>query len=347
MRPVALAVLLVLLAATPAAAHHADSQQNARISALENRVTSLESLVRELDARLDRLEAPSPSPSPTPTASPSATPTPTSTPTATATPSPTASPTASPTPSPTATPTPTVTPTPTPAGFPDASNTGVPDGLALTRDADGIEVRTAGALVDAVSTPWIRVMAPNVTIRRSQVGDGNESMPIVNDSTGLLVEDVTIDGADGTGIMFDNYTARRVEVHGTENGFNAGENTTIVDSWVHDLDTSGDAHTDGIQISGSGNDVLVRHNTIDPVPSGAGCTSPVINSNGSSNNMTVEENRLLGAGCSVALYCPRSPGIAVHVLNNRVQSGVFGYFDSCSDDDVRGNVDDLTGAPVG
>jgi hypothetical protein len=110
MRPVALAVLLALLAATPAAAHHADSQQNARLSSLEVKLNDALNRIAALEARVAKLEAtPTPSPTPTPTASPSATPTPTSTPTATATPSPTASPTVSPTASPTATPAPTLT----------------------------------------------------------------------------------------------------------------------------------------------------------------------------------------------------------------------------------------------
>jgi hypothetical protein len=99
MRALVLAVLLALLAATPAAAHHADSQQNARLSSLEVKLNDALNRIAALEARVAKLEAtPTPSPTPTPTASPSATPTPTSTPTATATPSPTPSPTATPAP---------------------------------------------------------------------------------------------------------------------------------------------------------------------------------------------------------------------------------------------------------
>ena len=239
-----------------------------------------------------------------------------------------------------------------PSNFPDASNTGVPAGKTLT-PSSGITVRQDGTVIDGVDAPWIEVQAANVTIRNSRVSGCD--ICILNRSTGLVVEDVTIEGADGTGIMFGNYTARRVDVSGTENGFNVGNNTTIIDSWIHDLDTSGDAHTDGIQSSagGAGN-VLIRHNNIDSVPTGAsGCTSAVIMHTGGdpqNHDWRIEDNRLDGGGCSVALYCPRATASNIFVNNNRMLKGVFGgYTDSCRGTHVTefaGNVDDGSGAPL-
>lgn len=81
-----LALVALVISPATAQAHHLDSQQTSQITALQNRVTTLESTVQELDARLDRLEAPTPTP--TPTATPSPTPTATPSPTPTATPSP-------------------------------------------------------------------------------------------------------------------------------------------------------------------------------------------------------------------------------------------------------------------
>jgi hypothetical protein len=257
-------------------------------------------------------------------------------------------PTPTPTPSPTPTPTPSPTPTPEPpptGGQPGPSNTGDPDLTNNTVQA-GLEVRTAGAVIENVDVPYVVVHAPNVTIRNSYIGHGC-SICVNNNSTGLVIEDTTIQGQDGTGVMFGEYTARRLEVTGTENGFNAGNNTTIVDSWIHDLDTSGDAHTDGIQNSNGASNVLVRHNYIDPVPTASGCTAPLIHSNGTGTNYRVEDNWLMGAGCSVALYCSRGTGLIMDVVNNRVERGVFGYFDACEDDRLSGNVDAVTGAPVG
>jgi hypothetical protein len=237
------------------------------------------------------------------------------------------------------------------SGFPDESNTGVPSGTTLA-PISGITVREAGRVIEAVDAPWISVEAPNVTIRRSRIGPS--SMPIVNRSTGLVVEDTTIVGRDGTGIMFSNYTARRVEVSGSENGFQAGENVTIEDSWVHDLDTSGGAHTDGIQFSPGAGNIVIRHNNLDPVPGTSGATSPIIMHTGGdpqNHDVRIEDNRLDGTGSSVALYCPRRPAQRIYINNNRMLKGVFGgYVDSCSvpstATEFNGNVDDLTGALI-
>jgi hypothetical protein len=245
-------------------------------------------------------------------------------------------------------------PLPPSSGFPDTSNTGVPVGTVL-RQTGGLIVKTAGTVISGVDAPWMSVEAPNVTIRNSRIGGGTESMPIVNRSTGLLVEDTTILGKDGTGIMFDNYTARRVEVTGTENGFQAGNNTTIVDSWIHDLDTSAGAHTDGIQFSPGAGNVVIRHNTIVPQSSGgAASTSAIIMHTGSgaqNHDVWIENNRLDGSHASVALYCPRQTASNIFINSNQMLKGVYGsYTDSCSVPDhvteFDGNTDWNTGAAV-
>jgi hypothetical protein len=247
-----------------------------------------------------------------------------------------------------------VAPPPPPSGLPGSNNTGVPPGTALT-SSGGITVRTAGAVINAVQAPWVDVQAPNVTIRNSDLGNGIASIVVINRSTGLLVEDSTIHGRDGTGVMFDNYTARRLEVTGTENGFNVGNNTTVEDSWVHDLDTSADAHTDGIQFSGGGEgNVVIRHNTIDPVPGTSGATSAIIMHTGADpqdHDVRIEDNYLDGTGAAAALYCPRQPAQRIYVNNNRMRRGVFGYYtDSCqvptTVTEFNGNVDYSTVAPL-
>jgi hypothetical protein len=248
--------------------------------------------------------------------------------------------------------TPPGSPKPT-AGWPDASNTGVPPGTTL-RPSSGITVKRDGTVIDGVDAPWIEVQAANVTIRNSRVGSTSFSA-IYNRSgaPGLVVEDTTLDNTDGTCISATNFTARRVEMTRCENGASADNNVTIEDSWIHDLDTSGDAHTDGIQSGAGASNVTIRHNNIDPVPSGQGCTSPIIMHTGGgtqNSNWTIEDNRLDGAGCSVALYCPRANASNIFIRNNRMLKGVFGsYTDSCSRGhytEFSGNVDGVTGAPL-
>jgi hypothetical protein len=234
-----------------------------------------------------------------------------------------------------------------PSAFPDESNTGVPPGVAL-RSSAGITVSTPGAVIDGVDAPWISVDAPNVTIRNSLIRGG-----IINRRTGLLVEDSTIDGNDGTAIVDADYTARRLEVTGTENAFQAGDNVTLEDNWVHDLDTSGDAHTDGIQFSGGAGNIVIRHNTIDPVPDSVDATSAIIMHTGGgaqNHDVRIEDNLLDGTGASVALYCPRQNASNIFINGNRMLKGVFGdYTDECMPGHVtefNDNVDAATGGPV-
>ena len=79
---------------------------------------------------------------------------------------------------------------------------------------------------------------------------------------------------------------RRTEITGCENAAEHRRpgNVTFADNYVHDLDTTGpsyvwgnDPHTDGIQVGGRGQ-LVIRHNTIDPVGSvtGVGGTSAII-----------------------------------------------------------------------
>ena len=254
--------------------------------------------------------------------------------------------TATPTPSPTPSPTPTPTPTPTSGGsgcalpaFPDASCTGVPAGTSLT-PSGGLTISTAGAVIDGREiTGQVVVNAPNVTIRRSRIR-ANSMWVIDNRSTGLVVEDSEIFNRPVSGqnnchnaIGDANFTVRRSEISGCENAANiGGDNVTFVDNFVHDLDTTGpsyvwgmDPHTDGLQMSPGADNIVVRHNTIDPSP-GGGVTSPIIMGvNGSQNNVWIEDNFLDGAGASYAVYLPRQLSQNINVNRNRMTRGAGGY----------------------
>jgi len=64
------------------------------------------------------------------------------------------------------------------------------------------------------------------------------------------------------GISFGNFTATRVNVHGSADGFKANSNSIIQDSYIHDLAVTASSHNDGVQSTG-GNKVTFRHNTCD------------------------------------------------------------------------------------
>ncbi len=204
------------------------------------------------------------------------------------------------TPTPSLAPTPTLpatqpaTPAPTPSPTtPDASpkpgptNTGVPAGTELTVHNGDLTITTPGATYSGLDIyGFVRVEAPDVTIKDSIIRGGfaTSNTALIYDlsdtATNLLVEDselvpidpsVNIDGIDGW-----NYTALRVNIHGTVDGAKMfGPNATMQDSWIHDLVTywndpshaDGVSHNDDVQIlSGSnlrivGNDLEGGHNT--------------------------------------------------------------------------------------
>ena len=120
----------------------------------------------------------------------------------------------------------------------------------------------------------VEVAAPNVTIRNSRFRDDGW-WQVHSQSTGLVIEDSEFIGTVPchNSIGYGNYTVRRSEITGCEHGADVGEdNVTLTDNWIHDLETEvthpyspfSTPHTDGVL--GIGNNVLVRHNTIDPCP---------------------------------------------------------------------------------
>ncbi len=226
--------------------------------------------------------APTPTPTPTPTATPTptptptATPTPTPTPTVTPTPTPTVTPTPTPTVTPTPTPTPTVTPTPTPTptatptptptsstGFPDASTTGVPAGTSL-KASGPLTVTTPNQVIDGLDISGaVTINASGVVIRNSRIhGSGSgDGVRVVSGS--VTVQDSEIYGFEN-GIGYSNWTALRVNIHGTTgDGVKLGSNTTLQDSWIHDLTPAAGAHSDGGQMQSGVTNLVVRHNRID------------------------------------------------------------------------------------
>lgn len=210
----------------------------------------------------DAAAAPTPTPTPT-TAIPTPTPT-------TPTPTPT---TASPTPTVTTpAPTPTVTtpaPTPTSAsptalsGWPGASNTGVPSGTTLT-PSGALIITTAGAVIENLDiSGGVEVRAANVTIRNCKIhGTGTYGLYVRSGS--VTITDSEIYGGFENGIGFDNWTAIRVNIHGTSgDGVKLGSNVRLEDSWIHDLTPASGAHADGGQVQGGIVNTVVRHNWID------------------------------------------------------------------------------------
>jgi hypothetical protein len=114
----------------------------------------------------------------------------------------------------------------------------------------------------------VSVRANHVVIRASRIRcSGGDTTPfpvsVEEGYVDLLIEDTEIDGmgAAPSAIMGKNWAARRVNVHGSADGPRMGSNTTLQDSYVHDLSRSPGTHNDTLQTLG-GINIRIAGNTL-------------------------------------------------------------------------------------
>ena len=114
-------------------------------------------------------------------------------------------------------------------------NIGVPDGTQLW-PVNKVKVTKPGAVIDAMDVKgYIYVQADNVTIRRTKVTySGDYLIRIFPGVTGTVIENVDLycTGSKGNAIVFGNYTARRVDVHGCKRSYmyDSQNPVTIIES---------------------------------------------------------------------------------------------------------------------
>jgi chitodextrinase len=205
-------------------------------------------------------------------------------------------------------------------GYPDETNTGVPSGVTLT-PSGSLTVSTNGTVLDGLDiTGQVVITADNVTIRNCRITSA-DYYPIDYSGTGLLVEDTEIIGQSTNvtaGISFDNYTARRVFVTGTADGFKANNNVLIEDCYVHTLAIGQTTHNDGVQATG-GDSVTVRHNTFKlGDQTGVSAVVQLGNEYGNNSNWLIENNLIDGGGWSINANtddASKSPNC--QIINNR------------------------------
>jgi hypothetical protein len=203
---------------------------------------------------------------------------------------------------------------------PGPHNTGVPTGTVLT-PSGSIRVETDGAVIEDLDIEGeIHVVANNVTIRRVRLRSG-DYYPIRyfdDDPTGLVVEDSEIEGTSDSAtasISFENYTARRLNIHGAADGLKANANVLIEDSWIHDLRNGPDQHNDGVQSTG-GRGVTLRNNWI------AGASNAAVQTGDegtATEDLTIECNWLGGGGYTLNI---RGEGATVP-RNTRIVNNIF------------------------
>lgn len=235
------------------------------------------------------------------------------------------------------------------AGWPDATNTGVPDGVQLLPSGD-VVVTKPGTVISGLNiTGTVYIAADNVTLQNCKITSNSFSVvQIKAGSSGVIVQDCEINGVgtnnEGSSGITGAGTFLRNNIYNVENGLNIGPGTgTVIEgNYIHDLKASGSPHYDGIQIDGGQTDTIVRHNTVinDHTQTAA---LMIDNYFGPVKNILVTDNLLVGGGYTIYSDGQFSGGAmtGIQITNNHVGGGYWGPLNANSTSPVyTGNVMD-------
>lgn len=219
--------------------------------------------------------------------------------------------------------------------FPDANCTGYAHtGVTLTPYTGPNPVTVAGTVIDSKQINGeLRINANNVTVKRSRVS-GRIFTDYSNKYTGILIEDVDIDGGNTLLACLgpSGFTARRANIRNCSQGVNASGGFTLEDSYIHDIYGTGSGHTEAVLGAASTAAYPIRmiHNDLQAVYNSA--SGGFVNGGGMSaavafythptfwppqSNIQFEKNRLntTGSGAVYMLY-PGSDSPAYNLLTN-------------------------------
>jgi hypothetical protein len=150
---------------------------------------------------------------------------------------------------------------PSNGAFPNASNTGVPDGVELSKYTGSCSITTNGTVIDSkIVNCDLSIKATDVVIKRSRIngeingGEGTRSSFRVEDSE-------VINGARAACqcIGSDNFTVLRTEIKGGNRGIYCRLNCTVEDSWIHGTALLATQHASAIRVEQHS---TITHNTM-------------------------------------------------------------------------------------
>jgi hypothetical protein len=195
--------------------------------------------------------------------------------------------------------------------WPDAGSTGLRD-PGLLKPSGSVTVTTNGAVIENLDIKGqIIINANNVTVRNVRVTSNGEKylITIATGRSGIVIEDAELNGRRITthGIVGGGYTARRVNMYAVGDGFRAGSNTLIEDSWVHDLGHDGaheaSPHFDAVQSIG-GTNITIRNNRLEGPWRGQTSAILMMPYTGLLGDVLIENNKLSGGTFTLFVLLP-------------------------------------------
>jgi hypothetical protein len=235
-----------------------------------------------------------------------------------------------------------VGPPPSATGFPDAGNTGVPKGTALTTYTGSCTITTNNRVIDAkIFNCDVSIRATGVVIKRSKINGSVNTNEGTSYSFTLQDSEADAGVVQGAVVGTTNMTIIRSNIHGGATSVYCYSNCTIRDSYLHGqrLPAGVDWHLGTFLANDNGNDPGGRtnahlvHNTLicDAQPNSAdgGCSGNVnlFGDFGPVTSVTVDNN-FFGANTGIS-YCvyggsstskPYQPDHIV-IINNVFQRG--------------------------
>lgn len=236
------------------------------------------------------------------------------------------------------------------AGFPNATNTGVPDGTKLTAYTGPMTITQDGTVIDGkIINGSLRIQADNVVIKNSKITFNNYWGIDAEGAANVTIQDNDIIGPGYSGTsnsaILGSGNFLRNDISKVENGITLQGGASVVKgNYIHNLENSGsDPHYDGIQAYGGQNGLLIEGNTIL-----ARDTSSIFIANlyGAVNNVKVNDNYIAGADVQLRVEGTKSssPITGVSITNNYVEKGYYGYYNiEKASPTMSGNVEFLKG----
>lgn len=201
---------------------------------------------------------------------------------------------------------------------PGPTNTGVPAGTTLTPSGD-VTADKDGQIIEGLDIAGsVTVLANDVTIRKCRITSGDYYPIRYDDNKGLVVEDTEIIATSGdvtSAVSFHDYTARRLNIHGSADGLKADSNVTIEGCWIHDLSNGPTEHNDDVQSTG-GKGVTIRHSVLEGASNAAVQTGD--EGGDPTEDLTIDCSWLSGGGYTLNIRgtAPTAPK-NTKVTNNR------------------------------
>lgn len=217
--------------------------------------------------------------------------------------------------------------------WPKAHNTGVLPGVPRTNYGGGAPA--AGTIIENRDvTGTIEIHNNNITIRNCKLQFNSWYGIIWYGGTNLLIEDCEIDCSGSSGMIgtaLGNCTIRRCNIHGAVIATHIWGPIIYEYNYIHDLQTTNmnpDArHFDGVAMHG-GSDVIIRNNAfVMPDPEGGTAAVFITTQNGSTSNVEVRNNLMLG-NPSFPAYAENNNGNSMTNITydgNYIRRGIFGY----------------------